>query len=30
MQIRCSFPNISYLIETQKNKIQLFNKTNKM
>ena len=27
MQIRCNFPDISYLSETQKNNFQFLNKT---
>ena len=29
MQIRCNFPDISYLSETQKNYFQFLNKINK-
>ena len=29
MQIRCNFPDISYLSETQKNNFQFLNKTDK-
>ena len=30
MQIRCNFPDISYLSETQKNNFQFLNETYQM
>ena len=30
MRIRCNFPDISYLSETQKNNFQFLNKTHEL